>query len=275
MDKSIEYFCEMNMLLSNKNKYVEYWYKTSYRETYTSIRKTVTCTKGPQRKINMYLFGSTIGRTNYPCYYDKDGYHNLPRPYAHYKPKSIARQTIDRTWFTEFVSDIEKAVIYFLRQLYPYSKKAKMTLFYMELSKKVIPMECRICGSCFNHMTMLGNLKYEVNSEIKAHIDEEDIVTALFHIGEPKSGGSTLYFDGVSSKNKGKIQHVVPFQHGRLQVGFFNETVHAAGEWEGIRGGINLNLKRNVLRFFQNKELSKYYDQYKRAGFPSDNFVAI
>ena len=56
---------------------------------------------------------------------------------------------------------------------------------------------------------------------------------------------------------------------------FFDETAHAAGEWEGIRSGINLNLKRNVLRFFQNKELSKYYDQYKRAEFPSDDFVAI
>ena len=50
----------------------------------------------------------------------------------------------------------------------------------MELSKKVIPMECCICGSYFYHMMMLGNLKYEVNSEIKTHIDKEDIVTALF-----------------------------------------------------------------------------------------------
>ena len=69
----------------------------------------------------MYLFGSTIGRINYPCYYDKDGYHNSPRPYAYYKPKSITRQAIDRAWFTEFVGDIEKAVIYFLHKLYLYS----------------------------------------------------------------------------------------------------------------------------------------------------------
>ena len=124
-------------------------------------------------------------------------------------------------------------------------------------------------------MMMLGNLKYEVNSEIKAHIEEEDIVTALFHIGEPKSGGSTLYFNGASSKNKGKIQYIVPFQHGRLQVGFFNETVHAGGEWQDIRGGINFSLKRNILRFFQDKELSKHYDQYGRVRFPSDNIVAI
>ena len=116
------------MLLSNKNKknkYVEYWYKTSYRETYTSIRKTVTRTKGPQRKINMYLFGSTIGRTNYPCYYDKDGYYNLPRSYAHYKPKSIARQTIDRAWFTEFVSYIEKQLFIFYASCIPTVRRQK------------------------------------------------------------------------------------------------------------------------------------------------------
>ena len=79
----------------------------------------------------------------------------------------------------------------------------------------------------------------------------------------------------MDKKDPGKLIYTVPFQHGRLKIDFYNETVHATGNWEGIRGGINLNLKRNVLNFFRNKDLMKYYKQYENAGFPKGSFVAF
>ena len=223
----------------------------------------------------MYLYGSTLGRTNYPCFMDAKGFHNLPRPYADFKPGLPAAIMLNQTWFKEFVSAIEERVIYFLRVLYPDAKKAKLTLFRLTLAKKVIPAECRISGSFFNHMTLLGNLSGEAKSSISPHKDEEDIVTALFHVGKPKSGGETLYYSGENKKKAGKVVHSIEFQHGRLQIGFFDDTVHAAAPWEGVRGGINFNLKKNVLKFFENKHLRKYYDQYASAGFPKNNFIAI
>lgn len=243
--------------------------------TYDTLRKTGTyINQSTQRGLSMYSFGSTLGRTNYPCYYDKDGYHTLPRPYAEFKPNSEARRLLDSYWFTSFVHCVEEHVIFFLRTLYPNKKKAKMTLFYMSLAKSLVPSECRICDSSFNHMTLLGKCAYEDGSAILPHTDEEDVITALFHMGKPESGGDTLYYSGKGNKDHGKLVHTVPFQHGRLQVGFFDETVHAAGKWVGVRGGINLNLKKNVLGFFKKKNLRKYYDQYSEAGFPSD-FVAL
>jgi hypothetical protein len=221
----------------------------------------------------MYTYGSTLGRTNYPCYYDKDGYHTLVRPYACFKPNSPARKLLDHVWFTNFVEHVEKEVVFFLRTCYPDKKKAKMTLFYMSLAKKVIPSDCRICGSCFNHMTVLGKCEYKEGACIKAHTDELDIITALFHVGKPESGGGTLYYSGSSTKKMGELIHNIAFEHGRLQIGFFDTTLHAAEAWVGIRGGINFNIKKNVLKFFQNKTLKRYYLQYKNAGFP-ENFVA-
>ena len=181
---------------------------------------------------------------------DGKGYHNLPRPYADFKPGLPSRKMLDLQWFKEFVAAIENRVIFFLRELYPYTKKAKMTLFLLTLAKQVIPEECRISGSFFNHMTLLGNLS---GSSISPHKDEEDVITALFHVGKPKSGGETLYYAGKNKKQPGKVVHTISFQHGRLQIGFFDDTVHAAAPWEGVRGGINFNLKKNVLNFFRTR----------------------
>ena len=260
------------------NPYVKYnlfWSESCFMTTYNTIKKTGTYLRSSQRKIPMYLFGSTIGASQFPQYLDSNGHHNLPRPYRNYKPGSPARAITDSHWFTEFAMDVEKCVIEFLKEIYPYHKKAELTLFLMATAKAMIPQECRISNTAFNHMTLLGNLNHESSMNIGAHIDDQDIVTALFHVGKPIKGGETHYYSGKSKKEKGDVMICVPFKHGRLQVGFFDDTVHCATNWEGIRGGINFNLKKNVLSFFMNKKLRKYYDQYAEAGFPLEDFVAI
>jgi len=65
------------------------------------------------------------------------------------------------------------------------------------------------------------------------------------------------------------------FRHGRLQIGFFDNILHSGDKWEGYRGGINFNLKKNVLKFFQDPNLAQYYYKYENDGFPTNNYVAI
>ena len=62
IDGHRECFCEMNLLqLHNQNTYFEYWVKPAYINTYNSIKKYGTYSIASQRKVAMYLFGSTIG----------------------------------------------------------------------------------------------------------------------------------------------------------------------------------------------------------------------
>jgi len=273
-DKIKEYFCETNVLSDSKEEYVMYWMMDSYVKTYEALRATGTYMKKSQRKISMFMFGSTIGATNYPCYFDGSLYHNLARPYANFKPGSPARIKMNEGWFKNFVMYIEKCVFFFLRELYPNKDKAKLTLFKIALAKKVIPLNCRIAGSFFNHMTCLGYLKEEKDVRIEPHLDEEDVITALFHVGKPTLGGNTQYYSGSSKDDIGKMVYSVPFEHGRLQIGYFNNIVHEASSWNGLRGGINFNLKNNVLDFFEDRKNRLHYEKFERDGFPK-NYACI
>ena len=227
-----------------------------------------------KRKVTLYLYGSTIGASQYPLYYDGKSYHKLPRPYANFKPNSLGRNIIDSAWFRNFVHDVEDIVLYFLRNLYPEKNKAKIALYNISKAREVIPSECRISGTFFNHMSLLGNLTEEESGVIEPHFDDDDIITALFHFGNPSSGGGTSYYSGLSANKKGITYKNIPFQHGRLQIGFFNNIVHGGNSWMGVRGGINFNLKKSVLDFFSKDHLRGYYQKFQGAGFP-DDYVAI
>ena len=69
-------------------------------------------------------------------------------------------------------------------------------------------------------MKLLGKCSFEKGASISPCGDEEDIITALFHLGKPTSGGATIYYSGVDKKDPGKLIHTIPFQHGCLQIGF-------------------------------------------------------
>ena len=55
-------------------------------------------------------------------------------------------------------------------------------------------------------MGIIGNLNSE-NNEVSKHVDKEDYITVLFHIGFPTKGGETNYYSGLTSKNFGKMTH--------------------------------------------------------------------
>lgn len=222
--------------------------------------------KTPKRSLPMFLFGSTIGSTKYPMYLSEDNSpHPLPRPFADCKPFMLQDSFYDSQWFYDFVHDIELIVYQFLYIEYPNRMKAKYVLDCMALSKSIIPDCLRIKGTSFTQMAMVGRLEKKGNV-LPVHVDKYDVITALIHFGNVNEGGSTDYYDGCNRKH-GKLSKSVSFEHGRVQIGFFNEIPHGASHWKGERGIINLNLKLNVLQHFQ-KYGDKYYKKYREMGYP-------
>ena len=114
-------------LLQTKSSvfYVQYFSESSFISTHDEIIKTGTYTSGTQRGLPMYCYGSTLGRTNYPCYYDERGYHNLPQPYAEFKPYSKARKLLDQIWFFQFCSRCRRPCHIFPQKLLSLRKKSK------------------------------------------------------------------------------------------------------------------------------------------------------
>ena len=195
----------------------------------------------------------------------------LPRPYEKSKPGKPGYELLRCDWFSEIIRKIEFAVMYFLENLHPDRTCAQNMLAKIRLSKIKIPPELRIGDSFFTHMTFMGTM--EKGSEVPIHLDEKDIVTALFHFGSVEEGGSTEYFDGLSVQKPGNITKIIPFKHGRIQIGSYSTILHKASSYKGTRGTLNFNLKQTVLDHFL-KEGSTYFNQYKMCGFPQGTFYA-
>ena len=60
-------------------------------------------------------------------------------------------------------------------------------------AKKVIPSTCQIADTFFTQIGIIRNLN-EDGDDVSKHIDKEDLVTALFHVGDPSNSGETKYY---------------------------------------------------------------------------------
>ena len=117
-----------------------------------------------------------------------------------------------------------------------------MTLFNIEMVRKLIPECLRLGNSFFTHMTVFGTVNKEDGS-MPIHFDERDLISCVFHLGSVQKGGETSYYGGDKADNPGPPVHQVSFKHGNLQLGFSNKVLHGVQEWEGQRCGIQLNIK--------------------------------
>ena len=64
----------------------------------------------------------------------------------------------------------------------------KLTLLYIELSKKIIPECLRLGDSFFTHMSVFGTVNKE-GGEMPIHFDERAIISCVFHLGKFLHGG--------------------------------------------------------------------------------------
>ena len=99
------------------------------------------------------------------------------------------------------------------------------------------------------------------------YFDERDLISCVFHLGKVLYGGSTSFYSEDKPEEPGKKNYHVPFRHGTLQIGFFNHVLHGVDDWEGQRCGIQLNVKKDVLKHFT-KYGTQHYDKYRLIGYP-------
>ena len=140
-------------------------------------------------------------------------------------------------------------------------------LLSISLSKKIIPECLRLGDTCFTHMTTFGTVG-KPDGLMPIHFDERDAISCVFHLGHVTKGGATQYYDGIKKTCIGKNIFNVPFEHGTLQVGIFSEILHGVQEWEGQRCGIQLNIKKDVLKHFVSYG-SKFYNKYRYSKYPN------
>lgn len=228
--------------------------------------------KTKSRTISLSMYGSTIGATRYPQFIKDDEYKILPRPYHTSKPGNKGWKLVQSCWFLDLIKHIEGITFQYFNDIYPDIKKKRVILYMLQKAKKVIPLSCRIGDTFFTHMAVIGNLS--TNGDlVSKHIDKDDFITVLFHVGQPLYGGGTSYYTGLTSEEFGTLAKHIPCQHGRLTIGCFDKIVHSGEVWEGSRGCINFNVKKKVLEHFLRYGM-KYYTQYERNNYPSGPFFS-
>ena len=261
-----------NILKDTSTKeYCSYFSKCSFRKTLKKLTLCGEYNKTKKRSTPMYCYGSTITCTRYPKFFDDGRPQILPRPYFTSKPNQKGSKLLNSSWMRSFFLEVEHHVLHYLHNLCPDKRLKKMTLFNVELARKIIPQCLRLGGSFFTHMSVFGTISKE-DGKMPLHFDERDIISCIFHLGKVKKGGSTSYYSGDSAKEPGNRIHQVPFKHGTLQIGFFNKVLHGVDEWDGQRCGIQLNIKKDVLAHFV-KYGTTHYDKYRLSGYPQGPIV--
>ena len=76
------------------------------------------------------------------------------------------------------------------------------------------------------------------------------MILSLYYFCQPLHGGGTDYYTGLTSDEYGTLAKHIPYQHGRLTIGYFDKFIHSGEAWEGSRGCINFNLKIKSLNIF-------------------------
>ena len=259
------------MLQNNDDNYVSHFSITSFTKTLRKLICSGEYNKTKKRMTPLYCFGSTITCTRYPKFFSEGQTHILPRPYQTSKPNNKGHSLIREEWMQSFLKAIESHVLHYLHNLCDDRIQKKLALLHIELSKRLIPECLRLGDTCFTHMSVFGTLNKQ-DGQMPLHFDERDIISCVFHLGKVSKGGATLYFDGDSPNKPGKQVYTVPFNHGTLQIGFFSQVLHGIEDWEGQRCGIQVNIKRDLLKHFI-KYGTVHYDKYRYTGYPQGPIV--
>ena len=264
--------CCTNILIDKENKpFHTLFCKTSYQKT---LRDLISCgeyNKTQKRSTPMYCFGSTITCTRFPKFFAEGKPQIQPRPYFTSKPNQKGYEIIRKPWMQSFLKEAELQVLHYLHNLCSDTKLKKITLLNLELSKKIIP-ECLRLGDIFwTHMSVFSTLNKE-DGQMPIHFDERDVISCVFHLGKVLEGGATSYYSGDHAMEPKDKIHSVPFHHGTLQIGFFNKILHGVDDWKGQRCGIQINIKKDLLKHFI-KFGTEHYNKFRITGYPQGPII--
>ena len=242
---------------------------------YQLLAKLLLCgTKTPNSKKRsketiMFGLGSTITATHWPRFLCDGTAHILPRPYRKCKPHNIGWKLMQQYWFRKLTAVLENLVFQYLETIEK-TKHTSQVLSDLKEIKSIVPESLRIAKTIFTQLTITTSTG---KKNMEAHIDDGDIICAVLHLGDVTNGGSTLYFKGSECAEIRKETYSVNFEHGRIQIGFFDKVYHCALSFEGFRYALNFNSKKNVLKHFQLYG-SKYYDQLVDNNYETNHFLA-
>ena len=96
----------------------------------------------------MYCYGSTISCTRFPKFFAEGKPQILPRPQLSSKPNHKGYKIVRSSWMCSFIKEVEHHVLHFLHNICKDKVFKKMTLFNIELTRKIIP-ECLCLGDSF------------------------------------------------------------------------------------------------------------------------------
>ena len=144
----------------------------------------------------------------------------IPRPYQQSKHNNMGYNIIRCSWMQSFIKEVEHEVFHYLHNICPDKNMKKLTLFNIQLAKKIIPEYLRLGGSCFTHMSVFGIVDKD-DGEIPIHFDDCDLISCVLHLGKMEKGGSTSYYEGSTPDIPPQKIHQVPFRCDTLQIEFF------------------------------------------------------
>ena len=142
-------------LLQNSNKsFSSYFSELSFCKTLQKMNKCGEYNKTKKRKCPIYYLSSTITCTRYPKFSVCGKQHILPRPYSRSKSGNDGYNIIWTVWMQEFLKEVEIHVLHYLHNFCDDKSLKKMTLFNIEIVKRLVPECLWLDNSFFTHMTV-------------------------------------------------------------------------------------------------------------------------
>eukprot|EP00547_Thalassionema_nitzschioides_P012187 CAMPEP_0194260948 /NCGR_PEP_ID=MMETSP0158-20130606/45773_1 /TAXON_ID=33649 /ORGANISM="Thalassionema nitzschioides, Strain L26-B" /LENGTH=829 /DNA_ID=CAMNT_0039001053 /DNA_START=55 /DNA_END=2542 /DNA_ORIENTATION=- len=206
-------------------------YVETYRQIFDNSYKYAAVTSAP-----MAILGSTIFPTHRK--YSIEG-EFVPRVNACSKKGTAGWKIMQMPGLIALAKSAEAEVEKHLR------KHDRETLEQVLLFKNLAPENVRFCGTFFNAMALVGDLRDGFNHK---HKDKNDLCSIIVMLGAGVEGGGTLYYN-----DEGKEVHREPFEHGKSQVGPFHQVLHSGEQWKGPRG---------ILTFYTSKKMYQHFKKY-------------
>ena len=75
----------------------------------------------------------------------------------------------------------------------------------INFSENKIPQSLRLEQIFFTQLVIVGDFVQHQN-EIVSHFDEDNIISCIITLGEPRYGGEIMYYNGVTQVNSSDIE---------------------------------------------------------------------
>ena len=133
----------------------------------------------------------------------------------------------------------------------------------LEKAKEILPSACRIGGTIFTSMAVIGGKLYSNHPKNLNHIhkDAKDLVSVIITVGKYISGGDTVFYIGLKTYYFESRAHILKLLHGRIIFGPFEKVFHEVTLWSGYRAVISFILTNQIFaHFFCHGD--RFYNRY-------------